>query len=238
MLQFFKLGVILGTVFIGVGFTQNQEALVEQISAHLQAGINFSVQTVEAMNQDTTYYNLEQTFNYVYDVQQKASSSAISFEFALQNIALLANDLSQDSPDYYALSQLYDLSQSGYDAFETINQWMTEISNALLTQDEAKLNELSAYSGQIEPLLTTYAYQLDGFLQAYDATTPSDPALGVSALEYIENQSATDYANSDTYDLMNDISSWGHELNMSIIDTFPAGGNNYYCRVGIDPGCY
>lgn len=237
MLRFIKPGIILGISFIG-SFTQSQPVLVEQISAHLQAGIDFSVQAVEAMNQDTTYYNMEETFNYVYDVQQKASSSAMNFEFVLQNIVQLANGLSQDSPDYYALSQLYDLSQAGYDAFEAIHQWMAGISNALLMQDETRLDELSSDSSQIESLLIAYAYQLDGFVQAYDATTPDRPEAGMSALEYLENQPATSYETSDTYDLMSDVASWGHQLNMSIIDNFPAGGNSYYCRVGIDAGCY
>jgi hypothetical protein len=115
---------------------------------------------------------------------------------------------------------------------------MTEISNALLTQDESRLNELSSYRSQIEPLLITYAYQLDGFVQAYDATTVDNPDAGMSALEYLENQPAASYETSDTYDLMSDVSSWGHDLNMSIMDNFPAGGDSYYCRVGIDPGCY
>jgi hypothetical protein len=234
-----KSVIALSTVMIfGLGFTQNQQALIEQLSANLQAGIDFSVQAVEAMNQDATNYNMEQTFNYVYDVQIKANSSAISFGFVLENISQLASGLPEDSPDYYVLSQLYDLSQSGYEAFNAINEWMTEVSGALLSQDEARLNELSTYSSQIDPLLTTYAYNLDAVLQAYDNASPSDPNAGVSALEYLQNQPTESYTSPDTYDLLSDMSAWGHDLNMSIMNNFPTGGNGYYCRVGVDPGCY
>jgi hypothetical protein len=218
-------------------FAQDQ-TLIEQLSANLQAGIYSSIEAVNAMNQDTSNYDLEQTFNYIYDVQIKAEASAISFEFVISNLEQLATNISQDSPDFYALSQLYDLASSGYEAYRFIADWMTQVSNALLVQDTVQLEALEAKSGQAESLLNNYAAYLESVLAAFDPNAPQTaPDAGMTALEYLEQQPDA-YTSTETYGLLSEMSEWSHDLSMSVIDNFPSGGSGYYCRVGVDPGCY
>lgn len=235
VLGYLVLGILL---FGSNALSQSQQTLSELLSAYLQSGIASSIQTVDLLGQDSSSYDLEQSFNLVYDVQMSANASVVSFDYAIEALVQLASNVPEDSPDYYALSQLYDLATSGSEAFSAIYQWFEAIETALLSQNDAELEELGDYYSYIEPQLMLYAENLLSLIDAYDEADYGDANSGITALEYLQDQPEEAYASNETYELMSDLSAWGHDLSISIIDNFPSGGTSYSCRRGIDPGCY
>ncbi|MEZ4632460.1 MAG: hypothetical protein R2880_17395 [Deinococcales bacterium] len=249
-MTFFVCRMLVGSSFLTLALSMalaqgvEEEAAIELISANLQAGIEQSLLTVEVLNQEVAEGEMEGLLEYIYAVQMGAGSSTLSFQTTIDNLSLLAETISEDSLDYSALEEIYYLATAGYDAFSFIKQWTTDLSSALLTSDEQSLTTLLAqeYQDYIAELLNQYGEALIYFADAYDDNSESslntDEAEEESALSYLDGQDESAYSSDDTYALMSDISSWGHGMSMSIMDSWPAGGGSYYCQRGIDLGCY